>query len=108
MMILFAAICLTILYVRFAIAERPGKVEKFSFLNLSTAAEGVYYDAGHLQDTGQKACQKPDREGGHSSANEPSLTRGLLTHSVNEGIRASVNKLIAALGVEFRLLRAER
>src|SRR5205807_4026129 len=31
-----------------------------------------------------------------------------LTHSVNEGIRASVNKLIAALGVEFRLLRAER
>src|SRR4029453_14285612 len=26
----------------------------------------------------------------------------------NEGIRANVNKLIAALGVEFRLLRAER
>src|SRR5437899_5855799 len=43
MMILFAAICLTILCARFAMAERPGKVEKFSVLNLSTAAEGVYY-----------------------------------------------------------------
>ena len=39
LMILIAAVCLTILYLRFTIAERPGNVEKFSMLNLSTAAE---------------------------------------------------------------------
>jgi ABC-type transport system involved in multi-copper enzyme maturation permease subunit len=108
LMILIAAICLTILYLRFAINERAGNVEKFSALNLSTAAEGVYYDSGNPQETGPKACQKPDREGGQSPANEPLFTRGLLTPSVNEGIRANVDKLIAALGVEVRLLRAER
>jgi ABC-type transport system involved in multi-copper enzyme maturation permease subunit len=121
-MILIAAICLTIVYLRFSIAERSAKVEKFSLLNLSTAAEGVYYpesspataaeriyyDSGHPQQTGKKACQKPDREGGPSPANEPLLTRGLLTHPVNDGVRVNMNKLIAALGVEFRLLRAER
>jgi ABC-type transport system involved in multi-copper enzyme maturation permease subunit len=107
-MILLTAICLTILYVRFSMTERPGKAEKISVLNLSTAAEGVYYPEGRLQETEQKAFQKPDREGGQSAAQEPLLTRGLLTHSVNEGIRANVNKLIAALGVELRLLRAER
>src|SRR5688572_8450419 len=48
LMILFAAICLAIVYARFAIAERPGKVEKFSVLNLSTAAEGVYYSESAL------------------------------------------------------------
>src|SRR5207302_6262015 len=32
----------------------------------------------------------------------PKITR------VNEGIRANLNKLIATLGVEFRLLRSER
>src|SRR5436190_4469552 len=42
-MIVLAAICLKIVYLRFTIAERPGKVEELSVLNLSTAAEGVYY-----------------------------------------------------------------
>src|SRR5688572_30047625 len=42
-MILVAALCLAILYVRFTIAERSGNVEKSSMLNLSTVAEGVYY-----------------------------------------------------------------
>jgi ABC-2 type transport system permease protein len=41
-MILVTALCLAILYVRFKIAERSGNVEKYSALNLSTAAEGVY------------------------------------------------------------------
>jgi ABC-2 type transport system permease protein len=106
-MIALAAICLTILYLCFTIAERAEKTERLSVLSLSTAAEGVYYSESSAV-TEQKAGQKPDREGGRSSANEPLLTRGLLTHSVNEGIRATTIKLIAALGVEFRLLRAER
>lgn len=42
--ILLAAIVLTILYLRFTIAERPGKVEQFSVLNLTAGAGGFYYD----------------------------------------------------------------
>jgi ABC-type transport system involved in multi-copper enzyme maturation permease subunit len=102
LMILVAAICLTILYVRFAIAERPGKVETFSVLNLSTAAEGVYYPESSPA-TRLDEFEKPD------------YTRAIISRvalpevvRVNEGIRANVNKLIAAIGVEFRLLRAER
>jgi ABC-type transport system involved in multi-copper enzyme maturation permease subunit len=104
MMILFAAICLTILYARFAIAERSGNVEKFSTLNLSTAAERVYYDSDSLQETRGDQFEKPD-----SAEKEmlhviplPEVARA------NEGIRANVNKLFAALGVEFRLLLSER
>jgi len=74
-MILVAAGCLTILYVRFTIAERSGNVGTLATLNLSTAVEGIYYAD---------------------------------VRRINEGIRANVNKLIAAVGVEFRLLRAER
>ena len=103
MMILFAAICLTILYVRFAMAERPAKVEKFSVLNLSTAAEGVYYPESSPA-TRLDEFEKPDYK---ASAFLPRVPVLEVTR-VNEGIRANVNKLITALGVEFRLLRAER
>ena len=102
MMILLAALCLVILYVRFTIAERSGGEERLATLNLSTAPEQVYYPeslpAPHLVEFDQLDC-----------------TARLLPHvalpevaRVNEGIRASVDKLIAALSVEFRLLRAER
>ena len=97
-MILIAAICLTIVYVRFTIAERPEKVEKFSVLNLSTAAEGVYYPKS------SPAFEKPDYK---ASALVPLVPVPVVAR-VNEGIRANVNKLLAALGIEFRLLRAER
>ena len=103
-MILFAAICLTILYLRFTIAERQGNVEKFSMLGLSTAAEQVYYDSDSFQETRGDHFEKPD-----SPEKEmlhviplPEVARA------NEGFRANVNKLIAALGVEFRLLLSER
>ena len=102
-MILVTGICLTILYVRFTIAERSGNVAKLSTLNLSTTAESIYYpeslSATHVDEF----------------ANSDHTARAFLPHvalpdvaRVNEGIRANVNKLIAALGVEFRLLRAER
>src|SRR5437899_11478802 len=102
MMILFAAICLTILCARFAMAERPGKVEKFSVLNLSTAAEGVYYPESSPA-TRLDEFEKPDYK---ASALFPRVPVPEVTR-VNEGIRANVNKLIASLGVEFRLLPAE-
>jgi ABC-2 type transport system permease protein len=102
-MILVAAISLTILYVRFSMAERPEKVEKFSVLNLSTAVEGVYYPESSPA-TRLDESEKPDHK---ARAFLPHVTLPEIAR-VNEGIRANVNKLIAALGVEFRLLRAER
>jgi ABC-type transport system involved in multi-copper enzyme maturation permease subunit len=94
-MILIAGICLTIVYLRFSTTERSGPAENFSVLNLSTAAERVYYpessEASLLEGFGSRA---------HVTI--PEVSRA------NEGIRANVDKLMAALKVEFRLLRAER
>ena len=103
-MLLFAALCLAILYVRFTISERPGRVEKLSTLNLSTAAERVYYDLDSFQETRGHQFERPDSP-------ESEVLRVIPLPEVaraNEGIRANVNKLIAALGVEFRLLLSER
>ena len=102
-MVLLAAICLTIVYLRFTLAERPRKVEKFSVLNLSTTAEGVYYPE-NTQPTRPGEFQKLDYK---ASAFFPRIAIPEVAR-VNEGIRANVDKLIAALCVEFRLLRAER
>lgn len=104
LVILVTAVCLAILYVRFTISERPGKVEAFSILNLSTAAERVYYDSDSFQETRGDQIEKPDSP-------KKEMIRVIPLPEVareNEGIRANVSKLIAALGVEFRLLRAER
>ena len=104
LMILIAAICLTILYVRFTIAERPGNEEKFSVLSLSTAAREVYYDSESSLSMRDDQIEKP-----HSPEKEVLRIIPLPEVAVaNEGIRAHINKLIAALGVEFRLLRTER
>jgi ABC-type transport system involved in multi-copper enzyme maturation permease subunit len=100
-MILLAAICLTILYVRFTIAERPGKVEKFSVLNLSTAHERIYFDPDTFQE-GRGAPIKSEALDARDKVMLPSVSRS------NERFRANLDKLIAALGIEFRLLRAER
>jgi ABC-type transport system involved in multi-copper enzyme maturation permease subunit len=103
-MLLIAAICLTIVYYRFTIAERPGNVEKFSMLNLSATSERIYYDSETLLTIRDDQIEKAD-----------SLERKLLRITplpvvgrANDGIRANINKLLAALGVEFRLLRTER
>jgi len=103
-MILVTALCLAILYARFTIAERTRNVEKFSVLSLSTAGERVYYDADSFQET------RGDRNG-LLARPKKEITRILSLPEVaqaNEGMRANLNKLIAALGVEFRLLLSER
>jgi ABC-type transport system involved in multi-copper enzyme maturation permease subunit len=102
-MILLAAICLTIVYLRFSTSERSENVEKFSLLNLSTAAEGVYYPDSSPA-TRLDEFERPDYQSGALSTHlaVPEVVR------VNDGIRATVNKLIGALGVEFRLFAAER
>ncbi|HYR75109.1 MAG TPA: ABC transporter permease [Pyrinomonadaceae bacterium] len=98
-MILLAAICLTIVYLRFTIAERPGKLEKFSVLNLSTGVGGFYYDPPITEPT------LGDRFERHDSREKVLLPAVALA---SEGLRANLNKLVAALVVEFRLLRSER
>jgi ABC-type transport system involved in multi-copper enzyme maturation permease subunit len=101
-MMLVTTICLTLVYKRFTITERPQK-ENFSVLNLSTAAEGVYYpESSHV--TLLDEFDGPDAKAGANISRVaiPEVIR------VNKGIRESVNKLVAALGLEFRLLCAER
>jgi ABC-type transport system involved in multi-copper enzyme maturation permease subunit len=103
-MILVAAICLTLLYVRFSIVEKAGKAEKLSVLNLSTATEKVYYDIESFQQTRSDQIELPE-----SAATETPLTLPIpLVATANEGIGPYFQKLLAALGLEFRLLRAER
>ena len=103
-MLLVTAACLAIVYVRFTIAERPGNLEKSSVLSLSTAAETVYYDADSFQEAHTDQFEQPDSP-------EKEMLRVTPLPEVaraNEGIRANLNKLFAALGVEFRLLLSER
>lgn len=103
-MILVAAVCLAILYHRFTIAEQPGKAEKLSVLSLSTAGERVYYDLDSFQETRGRQLNEFD-----SAQIEKARFVALPeVAQANEGMRANVNKLIAALGVEFRLLLSER
>ena len=94
-MILLTAICLTILYKFFTTTERSGTKEHLSVLNLSTAGQGVYYpDPATRLDERPKALSTP--------VAVPEVV------ILNEGIRTTLHKLIAAIGVEFRLLFAER
>ncbi len=101
-MVLLAAVCLIIVYARFTIADRSRNLEKFSVLSLSTATERIYYDSESLLPTRER-LEKPD-----SLKNKLRITPLPEVARVNEGVRAHINKLIAALGVEFRLLRTER
>ena len=122
-MILLTAICLTILYRFFSNTERSAKREKFTLVTLSTAAEGVYYQEG------SPTVMRPVPPGSAGGVRRGLFRRLVLDPSayadgtdfisrevrafpevtrLNGGVRANLNKLIAAIGVEFRLLRAER
>lgn len=99
LMLLVAALCLTILYFRFRIAERPRNSESFSTLDLSTGVDRLYYDAENTQTARN---EQPERPGDREQVQLPEVA------TAGAGVRANFYKLIAALGVEFRLLRAER
>lgn len=99
-MILIAALCLVILYVRFTITERDGNAEELSTLNLSTVTEAVHYPETSLPARFDELEKRDYTPKPHVAL--PDVA------TINEGIRANVNKLIAALEVEFRLLRGER
>jgi ABC-type transport system involved in multi-copper enzyme maturation permease subunit len=104
MVILASAVCLTILYFRFSIAERARKEAPFSLLNLSPAVDRIHYDSEAFEVAPGNEFEEFDLKPnpGHAGTVLPEVARA------NEGIHANSNKLIAALGVEFRLLRTER
>lgn len=99
LIILGAVVCLTILYFRFRVAERTEGEEKFSVLALSTGADRVYYSAASLP---EKRIALLERNESHERVMLPSVA------TASHGFRTTVDKLIAALGIEFQLLRAER
>jgi ABC-2 type transport system permease protein len=95
LVILGAILCFAITYYKFATHEDVSK-ENFSTLKL---ASPVSLEQVRFQGSSQ-AGYTTSPVGTHVAIPE--------VVSVNKGIRAGVNKLIAALGVEFHLLRAER
>lgn len=106
LVILAATVCLMIVCRRFRITEPPAKPETFSWLNLSAGSEVPYFDppllettTGHTAiDVGNLGVEK--RKGSETAV--PSVS------SSNTGLRSKLAKFAAALGVEFRLLLAER
>ena len=103
-MVAVAVACLAILYFRFAITEPNRNAEKFSVLNLSTATERLYYDPETFQAARSDLFERPDFEVGVRPDSVPLPAVG----RANEGFEANLRKLVAATGLELRLLRTER
>ena len=98
-MILFAAVCLTIVYLRFTIAERPEKVEELTVLDLTAGVGGFYLDPPITEPT---LRERFEVEHSREKVLLPSVIR------TTAGVRAYLRQLFAALAVEFRLLLSER
>jgi ABC-2 type transport system permease protein len=101
LMILAAVAVLSILYARFARIERAGGDESrghLSLINLSAQPDKLYNDAAGFASA----------RGGQSETFVSQQRVALPAVNIAEGLRANLAKLIAAAGMEFRLLRAER
>jgi len=103
LVILAAAACLVILYLRFSIAGRNKGVESFSTLKLSAGGQTYSYSPS-VAAIGAEVPGLPIIAGQEESANIelPSVA------TASGGVCANLRKLSAALSVEFRLLRVER
>lgn len=108
LMILVAAVCLTVLYVRFAIAERSGTKEELATLKLSTAAEDIYYDTESFKETSGGMFAPSVESAGNFKREEVERAPLPAVNQLGTGAYAYFTKLSAAIGVEFRLLSAER
>ena len=101
-MIGFAAVCLTIVYIRFTITEKESR-GPFSVLNLSTRVAGLDSESTVLELSNAGSFAESDfREKPERAAPLPAVTR------INDGWRANLRQLCAALKVEVHLLRAEK
>ncbi|HVG30819.1 MAG TPA: ABC transporter permease [Pyrinomonadaceae bacterium] len=102
-MLLIAAACLAIVYARFARAERFAGDESrshLSLIDLSTQSDHLYNDTEDL------LSLRGDQRSTFGDQNKKVLIPQV--NVAGGGFSASLAKLVAALGVEFRLLRAER
>jgi ABC-2 type transport system permease protein len=102
LMILIAALCLTILYLRFAITERGRDVagrSHIQLLTLSTSHDRVHHSNDNL---------RPPRDVRAERIIAQDKIAIPEVHRTIGGLSANLKQLIAATGVEFRLLRTER
>ena len=111
--LLMAAACLTVLYFRFTRAEGPGAQAPATLLGLSAGGEAVY-GAGAGAGQRRHSVSAPPRHAETRStplqerAAAPTAMAIPKVKAADEGIGTYLKQLVAALGVEFRLLRAER
>lgn len=99
-MIVVSAVILCVVYLRFSVTARTKAPGEVTVLRLSNAAERVPYTLDNgLSDTVLDKANEAMAAGDRVAIPKVSLTRGPAT---------TVANILAALGVEFRLLRAER
>ncbi|MEP6636750.1 MAG: ABC transporter permease, partial [Acidobacteriota bacterium] len=106
-MVLFAAACLTVLYLRFKITEPSGGIagtNNLQTLDLAAKSGEFYYDVEGSRSIGsdQVAAAASPTNSVHSIRDIPRVA------SRSAGLRASLSQLQAAIGIELRLLRAEK
>ena len=95
-MIVVTALCSLIVYLRFRVAPQENKSHHFTSLILTDAPEKIAYSAPYGPiDLPRAAAPTRDR-----------ITLPIVTS--RHGRAATRFKILAAMGVEFRLLRAER
>ena len=102
LMIAVALVCLAILYFRFSSAERAGisaEQNRTSIPDRTPRTERLYNDAENF--SSEQSIQVAEAVASKHIALPP-------VNIITQGWRANLEQFIAALGVEFRLLRAER
>ncbi len=102
LMIAFSLVCLAILYARFSTIERAGtnaEQHQTSILNLTPRTERIY------NDTESFGVAQSVRAVEAVAVKQMTIPQ---VNIVTRGWRAGFAQFMAALGVEFRLLRAER
>jgi ABC-type transport system involved in multi-copper enzyme maturation permease subunit len=102
LMVGVALVCLVILYVRFSTTERAAphaEQNRISMLGLTPRAERLYNEAESFS-----SAQVP-QVGAAYAAQQTALPQ---VNLVTQGWRANYDQFMAALGVELRLLSAER
>jgi ABC-2 type transport system permease protein len=97
LMIIFSAALLFIVYLRFRVDPPGGKSEHFTKLVLSEAPERIAYSGPSYGSIDLPFEPSP----AHDRITLPKVTS-------TKGASATRFKILAAMGVEFRLLRAER
>ena len=99
-MIVVSAVCLLIVYLRFTIEPLKQKAEPFTKLTLSDASDAIAYRSEKIPSYGL-----PDIPFQELPARDlPALPKVTFTRDA----RSTLFKILAAVGVDFRLLRTER